>query len=63
MREYYILDNLDRAATFAAFHETLVAGIDHAVATAHAHRHFIALSYRHVWPGLVNDKSANILIL
>lgn len=56
------LDNLDIAATFAAFHETLVTGIDHAVAAAQADRHLIALPYRDTRPGFVDDKSADLLI-
>lgn len=56
------LDNLDSAATFAAFHQSLVPRIDHAVAATQADRHLIALPYRDTRPGFVDDKSADLLV-
>lgn len=58
----FFLDNLDIAATFAAFHQSLVPRIDHAVAATQADRHFIDMPYRDTRPGFVDDKSADLLI-
>ena len=56
------LDNLDIAATFAAFHQSIVPRIDHAVAAAQADRHLITVPYSDTRPGFVDDKLADLLI-